>query len=146
LHWKLRTDSRVVVMERTNARYVENLPEAVSFVTIDASFISLRIILPVVKGWFDSRGGEVVALIKPQFEAGREEVSRGSGVIHDQAVHREVLEGVLGFAQTSGFAVQGLVRSPIKGPKGNIEFLVQLHLPGGDSRDVGALVAGVLSD
>ena len=99
LHWKLRNHPRVVVMEGTNARYVEALPEPVSFVSIDASFISLKILLPVVKSWFAIDGGgpdtdiqgDVVALIKPQFEAGRKEVARGKGVIRDPIIHQKVL-------------------------------------------------------
>lgn len=130
LHWNLRNDPRVVVMERTNARHVESLPEAPGLVTIDASFISLRILLPVVKDWFESSDGMVIALIKPQFEAGREEVSKGEGVIHDPRVHRQVLEDVLAFSQALGFSIQGLVKSSLKGPKGNIEFLVHLKWPG----------------
>ncbi len=129
LHWKLRSDPRVVVMERTNARYVEGFPEPIPLVTIDASFISLRILLPVVRGWLEMQGGEVVALIKPQFEAGRAEVSRGDGVIQDSSIHRRVLLEILEFAAGQGFAVRGLVRSPLKGPKGNTEFLVHLEFP-----------------
>lgn len=145
LHWKLRSDPRVISMERTNARYVTALPEVVSLITIDASFISLRILLPVVKYWFPLEGGEVVGLIKPQFEAGREEASRGEGVIHDPLVHRQVLVDVLGAAVLEGYALAGLIRSPLKGPKGNIEFLVWLQYP---SRQAGPvqerLVQGVL--
>jgi 23S rRNA (cytidine1920-2'-O)/16S rRNA (cytidine1409-2'-O)-methyltransferase len=126
LHWKLRNDPRVVVMERTNARYLAGLPEPVALATIDASFISLKLLLPVVKGWFGGAAGEVVALIKPQFEAGRVEVSRGDGVIHDREIHRRVLEDILGFATGAGFAICGLICSPIKGPKGNTEFLAFL--------------------
>ena len=128
LHWKLRNDPRVVVMERTNARYIEEFPERVSLVTIDASFISLRIILPAVKKWLPS-GSEVVALIKPQFEAGRHAVNRGDGVIQDPQVHQQVLEEIMHFAQEQDFAVRGLIRSPLKGPKGNAEFLTHLILP-----------------
>ncbi len=124
LDWKLRNDPRVVVMESTNARYVTALPEPVSLVTIDASFISLKILLPVVRGWFDERlPGEGVFLVKPQFEAGRREVARGKGVIRDFEVHRRVLLEVLTFAQQHGFVVRGLARSPVLGPKGNVEFL-----------------------
>jgi 23S rRNA (cytidine1920-2'-O)/16S rRNA (cytidine1409-2'-O)-methyltransferase len=127
LHWKLRTDPRVVVMERTNARYVEQFPEAVTLVTIDASFISLRILLPAVHRWLEGQHpGEVVALIKPQFEAGRVEVSRGDGVIRDPDIHRRVLIEILDSARQEGFDVRGLIRSPLKGPKGNVEFLVHL--------------------
>ncbi len=133
LHWKLRNDPRVVVMEGVNARYVERLPEPVALVTIDASFISLRVLLPVVRGWFPEAAhaeggacGDVVALIKPQFEAGRQEAARGRGVIRDPEVHRRVLHTVLTFAQAQGYGVRGVVRSPVRGPKGNVEFLAWL--------------------
>ncbi len=135
LHWKLRTDPRVVVMERTNARYVEGFPEAISLVTIDASFISLKILLPGARSWLGAGGGEVVALIKPQFEAGRGEVSRGDGVIRDVEVHRRVLIDILEFAAVQNFRICGLIRSPLKGPKGNIEFLVHLVVPGEPGSD-----------
>ena len=140
LHWKLRNDPRVVVMEETNARYVESLPEPVSLVTVDASFISLKILLPVVKKWltplrlprFSSKIGGVVALIKPQFEAGKKDVARGDGVIRDREIHKQVLLDVLGFAQIEGLQIHGLIRSPLLGPKGNAEFLVWLkETPGG---------------
>jgi 23S rRNA (cytidine1920-2'-O)/16S rRNA (cytidine1409-2'-O)-methyltransferase len=126
LHWKLRSDPRVVLMERTNARHLKSFPEPISLVTIDASFISLRVLLPVVQSWFSAGSGEVVALIKPQFEAGREEVSRGEGVVQDPDVHRQVLHEVLAHSRDQGFALHGLIRSPLKGPKGNIEFLLHL--------------------
>jgi 23S rRNA (cytidine1920-2'-O)/16S rRNA (cytidine1409-2'-O)-methyltransferase len=125
LHWKLRNDERVVVMERTNARYVESLPEPIDFVTIDASFISLRILLPVIKNWFGEKG-DIVALIKPQFEAGRKDAAKNDGVIRDTTVHRRVLEEILSFCQGIGFNIVDLTQSSIKGPKGNIEFLVHL--------------------
>ena len=146
LHWKLRNDKRVIVMEQTNARFVESLPEQVSLVTVDASFISLKIILPVVKKWLppsplahlpfalsgaiaETKRGEggIIALIKPQFEAGKKDVARGDGVIRDPEIHRQVLLDVLGFAQQEGFQIRGLVRSPLLGPKGNAEFLVWLN-------------------
>jgi 23S rRNA (cytidine1920-2'-O)/16S rRNA (cytidine1409-2'-O)-methyltransferase len=129
LHWKLRQDDRVVVMEQTNARYLERLPEAVSLATIDASFISLKVLLPVVKGWFDL-SGQVIALIKPQFEAGRKEVARGDGVVRAPEIHRQVLLDVLSFAQAQDYTLQGLIRSPLLGPKGNAEFLAWLAWPG----------------
>jgi 23S rRNA (cytidine1920-2'-O)/16S rRNA (cytidine1409-2'-O)-methyltransferase len=148
LHWKLRTDSRVVVMEETNARFVESLPEAVEFATIDASFISLKVLLPVVKQWFtplrlppfsEKMGGVtrrveggIVALIKPQFEAGKKDVARGEGVIRDPAIHKQALTDVLAFAQSEGLGARGLIRSPLLGPKGNAEFLVWLSLAGGE--------------
>ena len=130
LHWKLRSDPRVVSMERTNARYVQSLPEPVSLVTIDASFISLKVLLPVVRNWFAPLYGEVIALIKPQFEAGREEANRGEGVIRDPKVHKQVVKEILEFARTESYSVKGVIQSPLKGPKGNIEFLVYLKLEG----------------
>ena len=126
LHWKLRNYARVVVMEETNARHVESLPEPVSLVTVDASFISLKILLPVIKKW-EMQNGNIIALIKPQFEAGKKDVSRGDGVIRDPAIHKQVLLDVLGFAQQEGFSVRGLIKSPLLGPKGNAEFLVWLN-------------------
>jgi 23S rRNA (cytidine1920-2'-O)/16S rRNA (cytidine1409-2'-O)-methyltransferase len=143
LHWKLRQDGRVVVMEKTNARFVERLPEPVGLLTIDASFISLKVLLPVVIHWLEP-AADVVALIKPQFEAGRQETAKGDGVIRNPEIHRRVLLDVLEFAQVKNFAVNGLLRSPLLGPKGNVEFLAWLSLPQRDSCDVGALVSGVL--
>jgi 23S rRNA (cytidine1920-2'-O)/16S rRNA (cytidine1409-2'-O)-methyltransferase len=128
LHWKLRNDPRVVVLEGTNARYLEQLPEPVDFITVDASFISLKLLLPVVKHWFApmESAGDVVALIKPQFEAGRKEVARGKGVIRDPDIHRQVLVDVLSYSYLQGYSLKGLLRSPVPGPKGNIEFLAWL--------------------
>ena len=146
LHWKLRQDARVVVMEGTNARYLERLPEAVSLVTVDVAFISLKRILPVVRGWFGIEGGEVIALIKPQFEAGREQVKRGSGVIRDPGIHRQVLLDVLGFAQEQGYEVRGLIRSPLVGPKGNLEFLAWLGYPEGKEVELSGLVDEVVPE
>jgi 23S rRNA (cytidine1920-2'-O)/16S rRNA (cytidine1409-2'-O)-methyltransferase len=129
LHWKLRQDPRVVVVEETNARYVERLPESAGLVTIDASFISLKILLPVVKSWLDD-AGQVIALVKPQFEAGRSQVARGDGVVRDPEIHRQVLHEILNFAQAQGYVVLGLIRSPLLGPKGNVEFLAWLARSG----------------
>ncbi|MCS7219868.1 MAG: TlyA family RNA methyltransferase [Anaerolineae bacterium] len=128
LAWSLRNDPRVVVLERTNARYLPVLPGdvRVNLVTVDVSFISLRLILPVVKNWLRS-DGRVIALIKPQFEAGRAQVGRG-GVVKDPAVHREVLRNVLVFAQDLGLSPQGIIPSPIRGPAGNVEFLAYFRL------------------
>jgi 23S rRNA (cytidine1920-2'-O)/16S rRNA (cytidine1409-2'-O)-methyltransferase len=126
LHWKLRNDPRVVVMEETNARFVESLPEKIDFVTVDASFISLRTLLPVIKKWNVDSG--IVALIKPQFEAGKKIVSRGDGVVRDPEIHKQVLLDVLTFARAEGFGLRGLVKSSLLGPKGNAEFLVWLDL------------------
>ncbi len=126
LAWKLRQDARVVVMERTNLRYVkpEDLGEALDLVTIDVSFISLRLVLPAVARLLGP-DGQVICLIKPQFEAGREKVGK-KGVVRDPAVHREVLEDFLARAPALGFTVRNLTYSPVRGPEGNIEFLSRL--------------------
>jgi 23S rRNA (cytidine1920-2'-O)/16S rRNA (cytidine1409-2'-O)-methyltransferase len=136
LHWKLRNDPRLVVMEGTNARSILRLPEVASLITMDTSFISLKVLIPVVKNWLvwdeistlqqvedEPHVPEVIVLIKPQFEAGRRESARGKGVIRDPAVHEAVLKDVLTFASGQGFHLQGLIRSPLLGPKGNVEFL-----------------------
>jgi 23S rRNA (cytidine1920-2'-O)/16S rRNA (cytidine1409-2'-O)-methyltransferase len=123
LDWKLRQDVRVVVMEETNARYLEALPEAIDLITVDASFISLKTLLPVMKGWLSERG-QLIALIKPQFEAGKQEVGKGKGVIRDEQIHRRVLVEILELVEAQGFSLRGLMRSPVLGPKGNVEFLV----------------------
>ena len=126
LAWKLREDARVVVMERTNARYLESLPEQVIFACIDASFISLRLLLPVVRNWL-MPAGQVVTLVKPQFEAGKDKVGKG-GVVRDAAIHREVLFSAAEAAQQEGFAVLGIMPSPLRGPSGNVEFLMRLDV------------------
>ncbi len=142
LDWRLRQDGRVVVMEGTNARHLSMLPEPVALATIDASFISLKVLLPVVKGWL-APAGQVVALIKPQFEAGREQAARTRGVIREAAIHQQILRDVLSFAVGENFAVQGGIRSPLLGPKGNAEFLVWLAFPAANLIPVEAWVAGV---
>jgi 23S rRNA (cytidine1920-2'-O)/16S rRNA (cytidine1409-2'-O)-methyltransferase len=116
----------------------------VTLITIDASFISLKILLPVIKNWFPPVGGDVIALIKPQFEAGREAASHGEGVIRDPAIHRQVLKDVLNSALGEGFVLAGLTTSVLKGPKGNVEFLVWLrYQTGGNSLPVGRLIEQV---
>ncbi len=145
LHWKLRNDERVVVMEQTNARYVESLPEQVSLVTVDASFISLKVLLPTVKKWINHET-HIICLIKPQFEAGKKDVSRGDGVIRDPEIHKQVLLDVLSYAQKEGFSIRGLIKSPLLGPKGNAEFLAwlaQAKSPEG-SEEINPMVASVL--
>ncbi len=127
LAWKLRTDARVVVIERTNIRYLEQLPEGVlvDLAVIDASFISLALVLPATLRLL-TPDAQVVALIKPQFEAGKAQVGKG-GVVRDKAVHRRVLEEVLNLAGALGLNIGGLTVSPAPGPAGNIEFLVWLQ-------------------
>ena len=128
LDWKIRSDPRVVVMERTNVRYVtpEMLGEPLDLSVIDVSFISLRIVLPVIKTFLKSTG-QVLCLIKPQFEAGREKVGK-KGVVRDPAIHKEVLDDFVTLTQEIGFTILGLTFSPVKGPEGNIEFLAHLTL------------------
>ena len=128
LDWRVRSDSRVVVMERTNIRYVDALPEQPSFCVVDVSFISLRLVLPVLHR-VSSSEAQCVALVKPQFEAGRTQVGKG-GVVRDERVHRQVLAEVIGAAVDMGWRPRGLVRSPITGPAGNIEFLLWLAKSG----------------
>lgn len=143
LHWKLRNDPRVVVMEKTNARYVTSLDQPIDLVTIDASFISLKTLLPVVKKWLNP-DAKLVALIKPQFEAGRQEAARGGGVIKDDAVHKKILEDILTFANDRGMNPSGLIRSPLLGPKGNKEFLVLLEQNAEKLQAIQLLVAAAL--
>lgn len=142
LDWKIRTDPRVVALERTNARYLthEQIPEELDFASVDVSFISLRLILPALRGVLAERG-EVVCLVKPQFEAGKGNVGK-KGVVRDPKIHLEVLENFLTHAGDNGFTVKALTFSPIKGPEGNIEYLG--HLVSSDipvqSYDLKALV------
>jgi 23S rRNA (cytidine1920-2'-O)/16S rRNA (cytidine1409-2'-O)-methyltransferase len=147
LDWKLRQDRRVAVMEGTNARYLERLPDAVNIITVDAAFISLRVLLPVMKNWFvieindpKASKGNMIALVKPQFEAGRQQVGRGKGVIRDPAIHRQVLMDVLNVALHQGYGIRGLIRSPLTGPKGNVEFLTWLEYPGEQTNPLDGLV------
>ena len=132
LAWKLRNDERVVCMEKTNIRYVtpESVADKIRFVSIDVSFISLTKVLGAVKALMEP-DGEVVCLIKPQFEAGREKVGK-KGVVREKSVHLEVIEKVAAFAGSIGFEAQHLELSPIKGPEGNIEYLLHLknHMEG----------------
>ena len=127
LAWSLRTDERVVNLERTNARYLtaEQIPDPIDFFSVDVSFISLTLILPALRPLL-KENGQAVCLIKPQFEAGKEKVGK-KGVVRDQAVHQEVIEKVTQFAVGNGYTVKGLTFSPVKGPEGNIEYLVFLE-------------------
>jgi 23S rRNA (cytidine1920-2'-O)/16S rRNA (cytidine1409-2'-O)-methyltransferase len=127
LDWKLRNDPRVVCMEKTNIRYVlpQDIPDRIALSSIDVSFISLSKVLPAVHELLEDEG-EVAALIKPQFEAGREKVGK-KGVVRDKAVHVEVIEACVGYASANGFEVLGITYSPIKGPEGNIEYLYHLR-------------------
>ena len=142
LAWKLRSDERVVCLERTNARYLshELIPEEPDFSSVDVSFISLKLILPAIAGVLRD-GGQAVCLVKPQFEAGREKVGK-KGVVRDPAVHQEVLERFLEHARESGFSVLELSFSPVRGPEGNIEYLGWLEKgpPAERSFDIRALV------
>lgn len=127
LAWKLRNDKRVVNLERTNMRRVtrEQVPDEIDFFSVDVSFISLRLILPVARQ-LTAPDAQAVCLIKPQFEAGREKVGK-KGVVRDPSVHAEVVSGIFDFCLQNGFDVLGLDYSPIKGPEGNIEYLIHLR-------------------
>ena len=128
LAWKIRSDPRVVTMERTNIRYVtpEDLGEALDLSVVDVSFISLKLVLPVIQKLLKPTG-QVLCLIKPQFEAGKEKVGK-KGVVRDAAVHEEVLQNFIELAGSLGFALKNLTYSPVKGPEGNIEFLAHLSM------------------
>ncbi len=132
LDWKLRNDPRVINMERTNARHLtkEQIPQPLEFVSVDVSFISLGLILPALRPLLAEQG-QMVCLVKPQFEAGREKVGK-KGVVRDPAVHREVLEQFLTHAAQNGFTVRGMTYSPIRGPEGNIEYLGWLEAGEGE--------------
>ena len=122
LNWKIRTDSRVVVMERTNVRYVERLQDPIDLVTIDVSFISLTKVLPVIAKWLVP-GGKVIALVKPQFEAERNEVGAG-GIVGNPEVHERIVSSIQDFLPSAGLTHKGTIPSPILGTEGNKEFLV----------------------
>ena len=142
LAWSLRSDPRVVCMERTNVRYLtaEQIPEPLDFGTVDVSFISLKLILPALRGILKP-DGQVVCLVKPQFEAGREKVGK-KGVVRDPAVHLEVLRQFLQNAHEADFTVKEMTFSPIRGPEGNIEYLGHLCVGAGEpwNGDLSALV------
>lgn len=129
LDWKIRSDPRVVVMERTNIRYVtpEDLGEPLDLSVIDVSFISLKIVLPAIKNLLKASSGQVLCLIKPQFEAGKEKVGK-KGVVREPETHKEVLDNFVELAHSLDFSIQGMTFSPVKGPEGNIEFLAHLTL------------------
>lgn len=137
LAWKLRQDERVINLERTNIRYVtkEQIKDDIDFASIDVSFISLKLVLPVAKELL-SDDGEIVALIKPQFEAGREQVGK-KGVVRDVNIHKEVIKKVLSYIEDLGMFASGLSYSPVKGPEGNIEYLVWItKTKKGDTIDI----------
>jgi len=143
LDLKVRNDPRVVVVEKTNARFIESLPDPIDIVVIDVSFISLALMFPVVARVLVP-GGRCVPLIKPQFEAGRDEIGKG-GVVRDPAVHRLVLERTVTSAGEHGLGTLGLVASPLQGPAGNVEFLANLHL-GSPPGDVPTLIDQALAE
>ena len=133
LDWKLRNDPRVICMEKTNIRYVtpEDIGEPVDFSSIDVSFISLTKVLVPIRNYL-KEDGEIVALIKPQFEAGREKVGK-KGVVREKSTHLEVIHKIMDYAMSVGFDLCALDFSPIRGPEGNIEYLIHLRKCGGDT-------------
>lgn len=145
LSWKLRTDERVVNLERTNFRYVthEQIPDVLDFASVDVSFISLKKILPVMRELM-RENASAVCLIKPQFEAGRENVGK-KGVVRDKSVHESVVNDIVAFALNNGFSVHGLDFSPVKGPQGNIEYLVLLQKADDTVNDSGVDVADLIN-
>lgn len=135
---RVRDDTRVIPLERTNARYLTTLPELIDLVVVDASFISLKLLLPVVVGWLKPHG-DIIALIKPQFEAGKADVGKG-GVVRDVRVHRRVIGDLLQFSAGLKLAAQRLIASPLKGPAGNIEYLAWLTVRDGQGAPVDQLL------
>ena len=147
LAWELRQDPRVVVMERTNARYLgrNDIGEPIDMAVIDVSFISIRLIVPALYGIIKD-DGKVISLVKPQFEAGRRQVGR-KGIVRDAGVHREVLETTIEFMLKKGFFIKGLEYSPVKGPGGNIEFLLYLSKKGsnGEISDAAEIISKIVA-
>ena len=144
LDYRLRIDPRVFVMERTNARYLAELPEPVRFVCLDASFISLRLLLPVARAWLAQPGDNMIALVKPHFEAGRKQVGKG-GIVKDPDVHRQVLADILAWSEQEGLSPAGLLRSPLKGAAGNVEFLLWMRPGAPRAFDPGAAIDSALA-
>lgn len=133
LAWKLRVDERVVNLERTNIRYLKDVDDEIDFFSVDVSFISLKLVLPVIYS-FLKNDGEGVCLIKPQFEAGRDKVGK-KGVVRDKDVHIEVITKISDFVQKNGFSILGIDFSPIKGPEGNIEYLLYIKKQDSDFKE-----------
>lgn len=146
LAWKLRNDERVVNLERTNMRYVtdEQVLDKIDFFSVDVSFISLKLILPVARELL-SENGEGVCLIKPQFEAGKEKVGK-NGVVRDKSVHIEVVNSIIDFCLNNGFDVLGLDYSPIKGPQGNIEYLIHIRKSDNETLKTDVMADTVVTD
>jgi 23S rRNA (cytidine1920-2'-O)/16S rRNA (cytidine1409-2'-O)-methyltransferase len=140
--WKLRQNPRVIVLERTNARYLDTLGEPIDLTVMDASFISIELLLPAIARWLRPEG-DVISLVKPQFEAGREEVGKG-GVVRDAGVHAAVLESAAAYARANGWSVRGITASPITGPAGNKEFFIWLTLGAAPSCDIEQAIARAL--
>jgi 23S rRNA (cytidine1920-2'-O)/16S rRNA (cytidine1409-2'-O)-methyltransferase len=143
LDYRLRSDDRVVVIDRTNARYLERLPDPIDLVTIDVSFISLSLVLPAAKRVLKP-DGRVVALVKPQFEAGKNRVGRG-GVVRDPSIHRQVLEAVIDAASALDLRLRELTPSPLKGPAGNVEFLGLFDQSDAAGRDKDSLIDAAMA-
>ncbi len=129
IHQTLRDSKKVVVMEKTNVRDIQSFEDNISFVTIDVSFISLKTVLPVVKSWVRDNDIQVIALVKPQFEAGRKEAAKGKGVIRSEETRSAIINDLIAFTETQGIIYKAHTDSPILGPKGNKEFLLFLEIP-----------------
>ena len=146
LDWKLRTDDRVVNLERTNIRYIteEQVPDLLDFASVDVSFISLCLVLPVARRFLKS-DGQMVCLIKPQFEAGKGKVGK-KGVVREPEIHKEVIEKIVDFVLQNGFSVLGLTFSPVKGPEGNIEYLIYLKKSDDPAMETDCSVDGLVEE
>ena len=129
LHQSLRNSSKVVLMEKTNVRDIQSFPEDIALVTVDVSFISLKTVLPVIKSWIKEKDIQVIALVKPQFEAGRKEAAKGRGVIRSEETRLAIITDLIAFIKTQGIIYVSHIDSPILGPKGNKEFLLFMSIP-----------------
>jgi 23S rRNA (cytidine1920-2'-O)/16S rRNA (cytidine1409-2'-O)-methyltransferase len=129
LHQSLRNSLKVIIMEKTNVKNIQSFPEKIDLVTIDVSFISLKTVLPIIKNWVEKSDIQVIALVKPQFEAGRKEAAKGKGVIRNEETRKAILEDVIVYLKKLGINYLGYIESPVLGPKGNKEFLLNLVIP-----------------
>jgi 23S rRNA (cytidine1920-2'-O)/16S rRNA (cytidine1409-2'-O)-methyltransferase len=129
IHQSLRNSRKVFIMEKTNVKDIQSFPEKIALVTIDVSFISLKTVLPIIKNWVENSDIQVIALVKPQFEAGRKEAAKGKGVIRNEETRLAILNDVIVYVKKSGINYLGYTESPVLGPKGNKEFLLNLIIP-----------------
>ena len=146
LDWTIRNNKQVVVLERVNARYLDKLPEPINLVTIDVSFISLKKFFMVIKKWFGNGNGQLICLIKPQFEVGKDIAAKGKGVIKNIKDHHGVLRDIIENAIKEGYSMLGLIPSPIKGNKGNIEYLAYFQYPNIHTEEIDPVIIKAIEE